>query len=305
MTYSATEQAALGHPVEMYEFVQAGVFTRVTSAMSAQVLAGQTYVPLAGLGRSEIKQDSEANAGEITISCPSNFEIAIQFRAALPSSLPNLTIFARHANDIDGEGVAVWKGSIISANLKSPRNTELRGMPTTRRLQSSIPRVVFSAVCNNQLYDPQCGVDRQDYRYENAVALVSADGFEITIPNLRDAAEAINTTLSLGLSVGQIDNFWQRGLIRAGNPTEIRMVVQVNVGADVNKVRVNKPFRDLSIGSGVEIFAGCDHSAATCNAKFKNFITPGVPASGLRFGGYPYVPTLNPFNIELDAGMES
>ncbi len=303
MTYDATEQGVLGRPVEMYEFIQAGTFTRVTSAATPQTHLGQTYTPLAGLRRTELRQDNEANAGELTVTCPSGFSIAQQFRGTLPSSLPNLTIFAKHLNDGDDEGVVIFKGVVISSNVTQPRLAQLKCLPPTRLFQTTIPRAVFSATCNNQLYDPQCGVVRDNYRYEGVVTSISSDGFILTINGLRAGAAAIDAALSLGLSSGELDNFWQRGNLRVGTPIETRMVVETVVG-NVDTFRVSKPFRQVEIGNVAEIFAGCNHSTSHCNAKFKNFVTPGVAASGLKFGGFPYVPTNNPFEIELDRGIQ-
>jgi hypothetical protein len=43
---------------------------------------------------------------------------------------------------------------------------------------------------------------------------------------------------------------------------------------------------DIPVGAAVSLFPGCDHSAATCAAKFSN---------AANYGGFPYMPTKNPF----------
>jgi len=46
------------------------------------------------------------------------------------------------------------------------------------------------------------------------------------------------------------------------------------------------PFRTLLNGNGVTLYAGCDHTLATCSDKFNNAV---------NFGGHPTVPSSNPF----------
>ena len=43
---------------------------------------------------------------------------------------------------------------------------------------------------------------------------------------------------------------------------------------------------DSVVGQDVDVFAGCDHTVDTCDQKFDNVI---------NYGGWPYVPSKNPF----------
>ncbi len=42
----------------------------------------------------------------------------------------------------------------------------------------------------------------------------------------------------------------------------------------------------LAVGVPVSVYPGCDHTLATCSAKFGNVA---------RYGGFPYFPQKNPF----------
>ena len=53
------------------------------------------------------------------------------------------------------------------------------------------------------------------------------------------------------------------------------------------------PFRELENGDAVTLYAGCDHTAATCLAKFDNLV---------NFGGCPAVPEFNPFAAPIKLG---
>ena len=303
MTFDATERQQLGRPVEMYEFAQAGEFTRKTSAATNQFIGAVEYVVLEGLSHTEPIQGNEASSGEIKITMPSTEPIPQQFRGTIPSNLPTVTIFRRHLNDAADEVITWFKGTITSCSFEEHFAT-LVAQPPTRVFNRQVPRAVYSGVCNNQLYDTACGVLRPDYRAAGIlIGSISVNALTITITGLRAAAASIVSTLGLTLSAQEIDDFWLRGYIETtASPAEFRMVAESDVGGDPDTVRIIIPFRDLSIGDAVNVFAGCPHSIDFCERKFENFVTPGVPSSGLRFGGFPQVPSDNPFQIELDSG---
>ena len=48
---------------------------------------------------------------------------------------------------------------------------------------------------------------------------------------------------------------------------------------------------DVDVGTSVEVFAGCDHSLATCKAQYDNVA---------NYGGFAFVPLRNPFESGLD-----
>ena len=303
MTFDATEKGQLGRPVEMYEFSQAGTFTRYTSAATTQFIGAQEFDPLEGLSHTEPVQGNEVSSGEVKITLPSSEPIPQQFRGTIPSNLPTVTIFKQHLNDPGGEVITWFLGTIISCSFEEHFAT-LVAVPPTRIFTRQVPRAVYSGVCNNQLYDSACGVLRSDYRASGlVVGSISVNGLIVTITGLRAAAAAIDATLSLGLTSAELDTFWLRGYIETlVSPAEFRMVAESDVGGDPDTIRTIIPFRELEIGSTLDVLAGCPHSIDFCERKFKNFVTPGVPSTGLRFGGFPQVPTDNPFQIELDSG---
>lgn len=303
MTFDATETGQLGRPVEMYEFAQAGTFTRYTSAATNQFFGVQEYEVLEGLSHTEPVQGNEANAGEIKITLPSAEPIPQQFRGTIPSNLPTVTIFKKHLNDAGDEVITWFKGTIVSCSFEEHFAT-LVAQPPTRVFNRQVPRAVYSGVCNNQLYDTACGVLRPTYRGAGLViGSLSLNALTITITGLRAAAASIVSTLGLTMTAQEIDDFWLRGYIETtASPAEFRMVAESDLGGDPDTVRVIIPFRDLSIGDTINVFAGCPHSIDFCERKFENFVTPGDTASGLRFGGFPQVPSNNPFQIELDSG---
>lgn len=294
MTFDAQEKAPIGRPVEMYEFTQSGVFTRYTSAATSQFIGANEFPPLPGLSRSEPVQGNEITSGEVQVTMPSSELIPQQFRGTIPSSLPLLTIFRKHLNDVADEQVAWFKGTVVSCAFREGVAT-LACQPPTRLFSRTVPRAVYSGLCNNQLYDTQCGVVKTDYDFPLAVVSAIVEGITLTITGLRAQAAVIDTAFSLGLTAQELDDFWLRGYIGTdATPAEFRMVAESDVGGDPDTVRIIHPFRSLAALDTVTVFAGCPHDIDFCNRKFQN---------ADRFGGFPQVPTNNPFQIELDSGI--
>lgn len=294
MTFDAFETSD-GRPVEMYEFVQAGVFTRQTNAIIAQTVGGNTFEPLAGLTRTEPQINEELSSGQILVTTPHTFPIATQFRFTLPSTLPTLTVFRKHLDDPDDEAATVWKGTIVNCKF-GDNSARLTCQPVTRVFDKQIPFRVFSATCNWQLYGRGCLVVRSTYTKTTTITSADSTGLVLTIANLRTLAGDIDTAEGLGLTAVELDNFWNRGVIALTAPlNERRAVIETDIGGDPNVVRINRPYVATALaGATMDVSAGCNHRHdQDCSRKFLN--TP-------NFGGFPTVPLNNPFQIELDGG---
>jgi uncharacterized phage protein (TIGR02218 family) len=287
MTFN-TYEIADGRPTELYAFQVGTVVTRVTSAAVDQVVGGQTYTTLA-IQRTEPAQSSDVKSGEITLQVPSDFQLVLDFRSIIPYSLPTLTIYRFHQNDATSDLFTFWKGYVSSVAMQDTM-AEIACQPIDRIFSRQIPRFVYSGICNHTLYDAGCRVVPTAFDHASTVSAIDSRLTTITITGLRAQAAAI----APGLTSAELDTFWQGGYLENATGSERRMILEGNVGGDPNAVRVLLPFREMTAGQSITAFAGCDHSVTTCNAKFGNVT---------RFGGYPYVPTQNPFSINLDGGV--
>jgi len=294
VTFEAFETSD-GRPVELYDFTIGGTLLRRTNAVRDVVIGSNVYESLPALSRTHPQMNTELTSGEITVTVPKDFTIAAQFRTTLPSNLPNLTIFRTHLNDPDGGQLAVWQGEVV--NCKFGDNTaQLFCQPVTKIFDKPIPSRTFSATCNWQLYGRGCLVVRATYTKTTTIASATADGQTLTITNLRALAVEIDVSEALGLTAAELDIFWNKGIVViTGSPGERRSVVDANIGGDPNIIRINRPFVQTGLaGTAIDVVAGCNHNIdGDCSRKFLN--TP-------EFGGFPTVPLLNPFGIELDQG---
>lgn len=285
MSYDA-EETGDGRPVELYLFQIGGTAYRVTNANRDIVIGAFTYESLA-LMRTNPLLSKDKNAGRLELTCPESFAVMQQFITILPSQQPTLTIFRTHLSDVSEEVVAFWKGKVSSVAFADGIAKAVCSYIASE-FQKQMPRFTYQGVCNHVLYDEGCLVTDTDFDYTGTVDSI-VEGITIKIVGLRTAVDSLPNVG--GLSSGEKDLYWQGGMVTANS--EFRMVLEGNVGGDADTIRVLLAFQELAASDVIQAFAGCAHSLDICDRKFDNVV---------RFGGFPYIPTINPYEINLASG---
>lgn len=141
---------------------------------------------------------------------------------------------------------------------------ELRGL--MQKLQNNVGRVV-SPSCDAALGDARCGVDLDGspgYRVAGTITSVTSRRV-FAASSLAQAAAYFSggdVTFTSGLNDG------------------IRMEVKTHGASGALQMQLPLPF-DVQVGDTFTIIPGCDHSKATCIAKFNNVV---------NFRGFSFVP---------------
>jgi uncharacterized phage protein (TIGR02218 family) len=176
--------------------------------------------------------------------------------------------------------VVVYTGEITTASPKGNR-TSAKTVSGGTLFDRMIPRVRFQRNCNNSLFDAGCALDQSDWQWTATILDPAFGDFEIEVNNLTDPAGYA------GPAVGQ--NFYSLGWVEIGSGAnwQARAVLLNSVpAAGVLSLTLD---RDLdpapSIGDSILIIPGCPGDAATCAAKFNNY---------LNFLGHPFMPFANP-----------
>jgi uncharacterized phage protein (TIGR02218 family) len=150
---------------------------------------------------------------------------------------------------------------------------ELRGLQAP--LNTPVGRV-FSRYCDADLGDARCGKDIETSAYRGEGVVTS-----------------VNSSSAFSASgLGAFESGWfARGLVAwdAGGESEVA-VHRVEGGESIIEL-LDAPGAALSEGAGFSIYAGCDKSFASCQAKFANT---------LNFRGFPHMPG----NDALQAGPD-
>lgn len=134
-----------------------------------------------------------------------------------------------------------------------------------------VPRWRFTRTCNRVLYGADCGVARADYKIEANILELNYRKRRMLVSGQRGG--------------GDPENFFRQGVMIHG-PTGSRHSIfkSSHEGGDT-RIELHQWFPDFVVGDVVELFAGCRHTLADCTNKFEN---------EANFGGFPYIPNVNP-----------
>jgi len=264
MTYDAIEQSVDGgFAVELYSFQ--GTFSNffLTSYAEDFEFNGQVYKSTAGLQRknTDLTVVGGSSSGELEISMPFQTPVALAY--AFADAPPSLLFTLRRGHVSDTEFRVLWTGQGGSWVVKGATATLKIPSTFSRALNSIFPPRRWQAPCNHLLYDNRCGVSRASFSETTTVLSVTGESIRLN---------ALSWTTTEGVG-GEIIN----------NTTGERRTISSHTA---DTVRVKLPFTQLNAGDSVTVFQGCDHSPFVCRDKFNNLD---------NYGGFPLVPTFNPF----------
>jgi len=154
-------------------------------------------------------------------------------------------------------------------------------------LAAQIPTQTFSWMCDHNLYSKQCLVPKSPFTFSFSVVAASADGVTVT---LSDQGQA---TTKLAADTA----FFNGGTFLNGVDGSQRMGVDFSATANTNEYSLVLlvPLEGLTPGQAITFTAGCDKSIDTCLSRFNNVE---------HYGGFPFVPTLNPHTANLQITKE-
>lgn len=266
MSSFATLEASLeeSQPVELFVFALGSLAFSFTSSPAPITVGATTYDP-ATITRSAIGQGAEDRRRTVTFTMPANNPFAAQFIGPPPGDPASVSLF-RLQRGAPTVSVLQYKGTVNDVRFTSDG---LAAEVITRTIEAlagkTIPRYTFGSPCGHVLYGPGCDVNPTAFQVVGAVTAVA--GQVLTIP----AAAA------------KPANYFRGGVCRLATGGDFRHIVS-HTGSTV---RLQQPFLQDVNGADVLLLAGCDHAyQGDCRARFAN--------QG-KFGGFPWVPTKNPF----------
>jgi len=195
-----------------------------------------------------------------------------------------------HRSDPDLGIQIFWKGQVASVQREGDFATIL-AVPYTQ-LPSQVPRYTYSGLCNWFLFQDDCGLVKNQWRHVGPVVTIDTAGTSITVTDLRDTAAILALNGGGTLTAQEIDDYWLGGYMETEGG-EKRAIYATDVDGVPDRVRILQPFRELQVTDNVYVYAGCPRTRDFCFRKFDN---------ALNHGGFPDIPTVNPFTTELPSG---
>jgi uncharacterized phage protein (TIGR02218 family) len=249
-------------PVELYTFIQGTRIFLQTSAESTVTFNGSDYEPLGGLKRSGTTESREQKTTAVSVTLPTDSDIARPFISIQPSEEMTVEIQRVQPDSVPVTSIIVFEGYVSSVAFKDEIAT-FRCIPFNELFGRQIPRFQYQGLCNHVLYDARCKIAAGAFKSSGTV--LGVNGREIQIQNLPTAGLPF---------IG--------GFLRIPGTNEQRLILdQVST-----TVTVLMSFAVDISGGTIDAFQGCDHTAETCARKFDNII---------NYGGFPFVPIINPF----------
>lgn len=266
MTYEATETSIRsGSPIELYEFGSQYNRYLYTSYHSNIISGADTFVAEA-LSRNEILIEDEINKANITITIPFDTEIAQLFAIQPPPNPVTVAIYRYHGTDSISNKVLYWSGRILSTKWKvhtvelicESIYTSIQRQGLTRTYQRACPYVLYTYPCT-----------------------AVAGNFVLIGP-----ATTVSGNVITMASIVEATGYYNGGYLeysKLGSLIEFRTIIS-QVGTTLT-LSYNIP--GLADGDEIKIYPGCNRTIDHCNNKFN---------VGEDYGGFPYVPSINPFS---------
>lgn len=260
LTYESSVQD--GRPLELYEFRRGSLYFRYALTSESYYYQGLEFQP-EYIKRGSISQTEDLHKGGMRLIFPLTNTFAAAYLGLAPDDVTTVTIYRGHIGDADGEFVAYWKGRVLSAKADGNEITMECESIFSSMARAGL-RSRFELTCRHSLYSAECTLSRSSYAIAGTVVALSGN------------------VLTIAAAAGYPDGYFVGGMIENGSG-DFRFITS-HVGS---LVTISRPF-NVAVGStDVTLYPGCDKAVSTCITKFNNL---------LNFGGFPYIPSSNPFD---------
>lgn len=260
MTYSARENSVSdGKPVELYEFTCGSVFNRYTSS-AVDITKGNDVFKADYIYRDGIDQTEDFNKGGLSLKFSIENSFAKSLMGFSPDGVTTLTVYRFHYGD--SEYIVYWKGRVLTAKATGNEiSIECESVFSSLKRQGL--RARYERSCRHSLYDSGCTLSMSSF-----VLVANVSGVADEFLDVPDASS-------------RPDGYFTGGVAMDGDGN-LRLITS-HTGTTI---RLNRAFNSSPGAKDISLYPGCDKAKLTCINKFNN-----LP----NFGGFPYIPTINPF----------
>lgn len=282
-----------GAPIELFLFEGESTFAYTTGPIEYTYL-GHTFTPVA-MRRTVTSLSPKEQSGQMVLKMPFNDPFVTRYVRAVPPSPERLTVYQVHLSEDEDpanhEVRTMWRGYVSGVRFTE---TDARVSLSTQfsRIGTQIPKRTFSWACNHVLFDARCKVAKAQNQVYLNVLDIDAERMQLIVEN---NAGTIGDTFETRAAAD--DTYFRGGLVDAPYGGDSRMVIKVELISDPGgefdgkyRVYLMVPMDQLQTGEIITLTAGCDRAVGTCFSRFDNV---------QNYGGFPFVPTTNPFSSEM------
>lgn len=246
---------------EMYRFVENDLTVwRYTSADVPQSYNGEDYSCVA-IGRSQAENKNDFTHSSISVTVSLDNELGRKLLVDSSDTILTLTVFQRDEDEVSVQ----WKGR-LTAVKPNDKSIELQFESIFTSLRRVGLRQRYQRPCPHVLYRGGCRLNKEDFATVSTAGAYTSNGLVLSVPDASSFP----------------DGYFTGGMIEIDG---VFRFIQSHSGWQITLMR---PIAGFDTVKPCKIYPGCDRSKATCNSKFGNV---------LNFGGFPYFPLKNPFNL--------
>ncbi len=266
MSFDTIERSNfLGEPIALYEFRVGSVYWRYSSDEVDTVLPGNVEYNATAISDGGLVQSGDGQNNDVTITLPSNTEIAQVFSTSPPSEELWLTI--RRKQREEDEAPVVWIGTVASSKQIGLRTTQFTCQMLSATFNRNGLRLSWGRQCPHALYDRNCRVDKT--------------AFGVTMP----IAALLGNVVQSAALASYPDRYFSNGFFEfVMTPGLVeRRAIEHHVGDTFSILGTPE---GLAVGATIIAYPGCARTTNECSVKFNNLG---------NYGGYPHLPTKSPF----------
>lgn len=278
--------------VELYQLKHGDKTWNFTSARKTVVHNGFEYLPVRGLQRTVIedesidKCDTEVTFPQMNLLNTDGDDLKAVFINKIFYGGVTITILEL----LNNETLVLHKGRVTQPKFDESTDTMTLVCETGESyLNRNILTRKFQATCPNSIYDRFCGLSFEQWSFDVTVTAISDLNISFTVNPTLVIDENGDPVLDvLGAPVMETktypDGYLYLGLL-VKDSVHTLLITGSGTGAKLYRQHIG-----LQVGDVVRLAPGCDQSLKMCHEKFAN---------NLRFAGHPFIPNSNPIYTQL------
>lgn len=278
--------------VELYQLKHGDKTWNFTSARKTVVYNSIEYLPVRGLQRTVIedesidKCDTEVTFPQMNLLNADGDDLKAVFINKIFYGGVTITILEL----LNNETLVLHKGRVTQPKFDESADTMTLVCETGESyLNRNILTRKFQATCPNSIYDRFCGLSFEQWSFDVTVIAISDLNISFTVnPTLVIDENGDPVLDALGAPVMETktypDGYLYLGLL-VKDGVHTLLITGSGTGAKLYRQHIG-----LQVGDVVRVAPGCDQSLKMCHEKFAN---------NLRFAGHPFIPNSNPIYTQL------
>ncbi|WP_151707449.1 phage BR0599 family protein [Acinetobacter sp. TUM15064] len=277
---------------ELYQLKHAARAWYFTDQRKAITHAGIEYLPIRGLQRTAIedesidKCDTEVTFPQMHLLNAEGEDLAAIFAGKIFYGGVTITILELY----QGETLVLHEGRVTQPKYDEDADTLTLVCETGESyLNRNILTRKFQYSCPNSIYDRWCGLKFEDWAFDITVTAISGLNVTFTVnptqvldaegnPMFDEEGQPVMETKSYP------DQWLDLGLMLKGG------VHTLITTSSENSFTLYRQHVGLAVGDVFPVVPGCDQSKKMCDEKFNNWA---------RYAGHQFIPNSNPIYTQL------